>query len=70
MLLDFCHECGDPFSPNHSHLEDGFFVCHEGHTHDATGLVGPTGEGSPCPNDPESLNAYDRVIVMPEDSCA
>jgi hypothetical protein len=42
--------------------DDGRFECKLGHVHDKDGLPGPTGEGAPCPNDPESPNAY------PEDS--
>lgn len=37
---------------------DGFFECVEHHLHDRTGLPGPKYEGAPCPNDPESPNAY------------
>lgn len=39
-------------------MDDGMFECAEHHVHDRTGLYGPTGEGAPCPNDPESPNAY------------
>jgi hypothetical protein len=60
MMLDFevYHDGYDDFeSEGH---DDGFFECTEGHVHDAYMIVGPTHEGAPCPNDPESPNAYDE----------
>lgn len=38
--------------------DDGYFECELGHVHDKTGLAGPLHEGAPCPNDPDSPNAY------------
>ena len=56
----YCHECGEPFGPQHTHEGDGRFVCSEGHIHDIElgGARGNPKDGAHCPGDPDSPYSY------------
>ena len=55
----YCGECGEPYGPDHDHTGDGQFYCALGHLHRVEPFMdGLTYEHAPCPNDPQSPNAY------------